>query len=271
MSINWNASGGGAFAILPLPSPFVPHQLPYKLPDVIPLARGHTATVLDTDWSPHDDSLVVSGGEDGRILLWKVDADVFEGWGHEKWVPQDFDPVARINGSAKKIGQVLFHPTAKHVVASASGEHLVKLWDLGSPDDPKSILTGHTDVIQSIAFNFSGTLLATTCRDRKLRIFDSRAGKEAVKITDGHSGVKGARVTWMGEKNYIATTGFSRMSDRQLSIWETGGLGNVKTLTVDQSAGVLMPFYSDNGILFIGELSFLYLIISLALAHIFHL
>jgi coronin-1B/1C/6 len=42
LSINWASSGGGAFAILPLPTPWgpVPRNLPYKLPDIIPLARG---------------------------------------------------------------------------------------------------------------------------------------------------------------------------------------------------------------------------------------
>ncbi|TDL26513.1 microtubule binding protein [Rickenella mellea] len=251
ISVNWNASGGGAFAILPLPSPFRAHNLPYKLPDVIPLARGHTAPVLDTDWSPHDDSLVVSGGEDGNILLWKVDADAFEGWGAERWVPQDFDPVARINGSPRKIGQVLFHPTAKHVLASASGEHTIKLWDLAYTDDAKGVLTGHTDTIQSMAFNMTGTLMATTCRDRKLRLFDPRAGIDAVRVTDGHGGIKGTRVIWMGDKDNIATTGFSKMSDRQVAIWETGSLENLKTVVLDQSSGVVMPFWSDNNILFL--------------------
>jgi coronin-1B/1C/6 len=55
----------------------------------------------------------------------------------------------------------------------------------------------------------------------------------------------------MGDLDKIVTTGFSKMSDRQVSIWETGGLGNVKTMTIDQSAGVIMPFWSDNGILFL--------------------
>ncbi|KAG1747782.1 uncharacterized protein EDB91DRAFT_1245269 [Suillus paluster] len=236
ISVNWNASGGGAFAILPLPSPFaaVPN-FPYKLPDVIPLARSHTAPVLDTDWSPHNDSIVASGGEDGK----------------DHWVPEDFDPVARIDASPRKIGQVLFHPTASNVLASASGEHTVKLWDLADTDRPRSILTGHNDTIQCLAFNPTGTLMATTCRDRKLRLFDPRAGGEAVRVTEAHGGIKGARVVWMGDLDKITTTGFSKMSDRQVSIWETGGLGNTKTMTIDQSAGVMMPFWSDNGILFL--------------------
>ena len=186
-------------------------------------------------------------------MIWKVEHSSFEGWGQEHWVPYDFDPVARIDASPRKIGQVLFHPSASQVLASASGEHTIKLWDLANTDAPKSVLSGHNDAIQSLAFNSSGTLLATTCRDRKIRLFDPRAGGEAVRITDGHGGIKGARVAWMGDSDKFATTGFSKMSDRQVSIWEAGGLGNVKTITLDQSAGVIMPFWSDNNILFLGE------------------
>ncbi|KAF8959637.1 microtubule binding protein [Flammula alnicola] len=252
LSVNWNASGGGAFAILPLPSPFqgIP-GFPHKLPDTIPMARSHTATVLDTDWSPHNDSIVASGGEDGKVMIWKVESSMFEGWGTEGWVPQDFDPVLRIDGSPRRIGQVLFHPTASNVLASSSGEYNVKLWDLANPEEPRSVLSGHGDIVQSMTFNPTGTLLVTTSRDRKLRLFDPRVGGEAVRINDGHSGIKGSRVAWMGDLDKIATTGFSKMSDRQVAIWEVGGLSNVKTISLDQSAGVVMPFWTDNNILFL--------------------
>ncbi|KAJ7879252.1 hypothetical protein B0H14DRAFT_2709772 [Mycena olivaceomarginata] len=252
LSINWNASGGGAFAIVPLPSPFaaIP-EFNYKLPDSLPLARSHTAPVLDTDWSPHNDKVVASAGEDGKVMVWKVEPETFEGWGAEGWVPTDFDPVARIDASPRKVGQVLFHPTAQNVLASASGEHVVKLWDLAAPEAPRLTLTGHADAIQSLAFSPSGTLLATTSRDRKLRLFDPRAGGAAVRTAEGHGGIKGARVIFIGPDR-LATTGFSKMSDRQVSLWDTADLRTVKTVTLDQSAGVVMPFWSDNGILFLG-------------------
>jgi coronin-1B/1C/6 len=43
LSVNWESSGGGAFAVIPL-------NERGKVPDQIPLFRGHTAAVLDTDW-----------------------------------------------------------------------------------------------------------------------------------------------------------------------------------------------------------------------------
>jgi coronin-1B/1C/6 len=43
LSVNWDSSGGGAFAVIPL-------NERGKLPDQMPLFRGHTAAVLDTDW-----------------------------------------------------------------------------------------------------------------------------------------------------------------------------------------------------------------------------
>ena len=43
LSVNWEASGGGAFAVIPI-------NEKGRLPDQLPLFRGHTAVVLDTDW-----------------------------------------------------------------------------------------------------------------------------------------------------------------------------------------------------------------------------
>ncbi|KAK7456446.1 Coronin-like protein crn1 [Stygiomarasmius scandens] len=240
------------FAIIPLPSPFAPFpNFPHTLPDTLALARSHTAPVLDTDWSPHNDSIVASAGEDGKVMIWNIDASAFDEWGADDWEPRDLDPVWRIDASPRKVGQLLSHPTPQNVLASAGGDLSVKLWDLAQTETPKSVLTGHGDAIQSLAYNPTGTLLATTCRDRKLRLFDPRAGGEAVRITDGHGGIKASRLAWMGELDKIATTGFSKMSDRQVSIWEVGSLKNEKTIAVDQSAGVVMPFWTDNNILFL--------------------
>lgn len=46
IAVNWEASGGGAFAVIPI-------NERGRAPDQIPLFRGHTAAVLDTDWYAH--------------------------------------------------------------------------------------------------------------------------------------------------------------------------------------------------------------------------
>ena len=53
VSVNWEASGGGAFAVIPI-------NEKGRLPDQLPLFRGHTAVVLDTDWWVVPEKLAVS-------------------------------------------------------------------------------------------------------------------------------------------------------------------------------------------------------------------
>ena len=52
--------GGGAFAVIPLGERG-------KLPDLIPLFKGHSAPVLDTDFNPFNDSVLASASEDGKV------------------------------------------------------------------------------------------------------------------------------------------------------------------------------------------------------------
>ena len=97
----------------------------------------------------------------------------------------------------------------------------MELWDLGVPESPRAMPVGHADTIQSLAFSPTGQLLVTTYRDGKLRLFDPHVGgDDAIRVGKGHGGIKGARVT------ASTTTGFSRMSDRQVGVWETGVLKN---------------------------------------------
>ncbi len=63
---------------------------------------------------------------------------------------------------SRKVGQVMFHPTASSLLASASGDYLIRLWDIEKGQDAATTtLKGHSDTIQSLCWNAVGTTLVT--------------------------------------------------------------------------------------------------------------
>ena len=178
-----------------------------------------------------------------QVFIWTVPENFSLSSDDDKG-PQDVSPVNRLAGHTRKVGHVLFHPTAENVLATGSGDFTVKLWDVET-GDAKLTLT-HSELVQSMSFSGNGSLLVTTCRDKKLRIWDLRQERPAHEAP-GHSGAKNSRAVWMGDLDRIATTGFTRTSDRQLGLWDihkpTEPIGGFQTL--DSISGVCMPFWDD--------------------------
>ncbi|KAF2862350.1 actin-binding protein [Piedraia hortae CBS 480.64] len=236
LSINWDAGGGGAFAVIPLAEKG-------RLPDQLPLFRGHTAAVLDTDFNPFNDSIIASASDDSKVFLWRVpdhfslhtDADE----------PSHVAPVGKLSGHSRKVGHVLFNPAAENVLASSSGDFTVKIWDLESGKGTHSL--PHQETIQSLSWSADGSTLVTTSRDKHLRFWDVRAQRPIHDVAS-HQSPKSSRCVWLGEQSRVATTGFSRMSERQLALWDprapNAPIGDFQLL--DSGSGVVMPFF-DSG------------------------
>ncbi len=65
VAVLWEASGGGAFAVLPL-------EAMGKVKADLPLVCGHKAEVLDIDFNPFNDNLVASVSEDAYVKVWNI-------------------------------------------------------------------------------------------------------------------------------------------------------------------------------------------------------
>jgi coronin-1B/1C/6 len=139
---------------------------------------------------------------------------------------------------------VLFNPAAENVLATASGDFSIKIWDIEAGAPKFTLKLG--DVVQSQSWSANGSLLVTTSRDKKFRIWDVRQERPAIE-TAGHSGAKNSRAVWMGEHDRIATTGFSKMSDRQLALWDVRAAREPSSgfKTLDSISGVCVPFWDD--------------------------
>ena len=83
----------------------------------------------------------------------------------------------------------------------------------------------------------NGSLLATTCKDKRLRIVDPRSGT-LIKEGKSHHGTKASKVVYLGASGKLFTTGFSKFSDRQYGIWSEKDLSQpLKMETIDSSSG----------------------------------
>ncbi len=143
----------------------------------------------------------------------------------------------------RNVGQVLFNPSAENILASASGDYTIKIWDVATGQSPLTL--AHGDIVQSLTWNAAGNMLATTSRDKKIRVWDVRQEKP-VHEAPGHPGAKNSRAVWMGEHNRFATTGFSKMSERQIALWEPGNTEPIGGFSmIDSISGVCMPFWGE--------------------------
>lgn len=73
-------------------------------------------------------------------------------------------------------------------------------------------IAGHPDQIWSIAFNYDGSRIVTTCKDRMLRIIDAHTG-DVLSDGMGHEGVKPQRAIFMNDGR-VLSTGFTKRSER---------------------------------------------------------
>lgn len=120
----------------------------------------------------------------------------------------------------------------------------MKLWDVEAGQ--AKLTLKHKDIVQSLSWSADGSQLVTTSRDKKLRVWDVRQETPAIEV-QGHPGAKSSRAVWLGEHDRIATTGFSRMSDRQLGLWDARNPGEpINGFTIlDSISGVCMPFWDE--------------------------
>uniref|UniRef100_A0AAX7VEJ8 Coronin n=1 Tax=Astatotilapia calliptera TaxID=8154 RepID=A0AAX7VEJ8_ASTCA len=156
-----DASGGGAFMVLPL-------SKTGRIDMSYPTVCGHTGPVLDIEFCPHNDNIIASGSEDCSVMIWEIP----EGGLTSPLT----DPVVKLEGHSKRVGILSWHPTAHNVLMSAGCDNVVILWNVARGDAVVRIDTVHTDLIYSACWNRDGSWILTSCKDKTLRVLDPRKG-----------------------------------------------------------------------------------------------
>ncbi|KAM6164324.1 coronin-6 isoform 1-T1 [Rhynchocyon petersi] len=176
LAIILEAGGGGAFIVLSLAKTG-------RVDKNYPLVTGHTAPVLDIDWCPHNDNVIASASDDTTIMVWQI----------PDYTPvrNITEPIITLEGHSKRVGIITWHPTARNVLLSAGGDNVIIIWNVGTGEVLLSLDDMHPDVIHSVCWNSNGSLLATTCKDKTLRIIDPRKGQ----VVAGDSSIRYFEIT----------------------------------------------------------------------------
>ncbi|XP_077768779.1 coronin-2A isoform X2 [Canis aureus] len=161
----------------------------------------------------------------------------------------------KVCGHKGNVLDIKWNPFNDFEIASCSEDTTVMVWNLDTKEsvimNPVRTIGCHQGVILSMSFNTNGSLLATTCKDRKIRILDPRAG--AVLQEANCMGHRANKVLFLGDLNKLLSTGTSRWNNRQLAVWDQDNLSvPLSEVDLDGSSGVLFPFYDvDTNMLYV--------------------
>ncbi|KAK1322858.1 Guanine nucleotide-binding protein subunit beta [Acorus calamus] len=162
----------------------------------------HTAAILDVDW--RNNVQFASGSMDCKIYVCKVGVNrpMKTFLGHQGEVNSvKWDPTATLlascsdDGTAKEIysirwsptGPVTSNPNLPLLLASASFDSTVKLWDVEYGFQVHS-LEAHWQPVYAIEFSPNGEFLASGSQDQCIHIWSVKDGK-VVKTYNGHGDV----------------------------------------------------------------------------------
>lgn len=238
IAVNWS-SPAATIGILPV------EQVGKRKGDPF-VINAHAGQLADFKFSLFDDSLLASGAinDDAVVNLWKIP---------EGGLTENLStPFASLSGHRRSVDTLAFHPSAANVLASGSSDKTVNIWDI-EQSKVGLTLSQFGDAVQSVAWNYDGSLLVAVSKDKRIRTLDPRANT-VVSEGEAHVGQKAMRVVWLGNTPFALSTGFSKTRERQYALWDTRDLSKpAKMSSLDSSTGVIAPLFDvDTNLVFLG-------------------
>uniref|UniRef100_A0A8D3DQU2 Coronin n=1 Tax=Scophthalmus maximus TaxID=52904 RepID=A0A8D3DQU2_SCOMX len=167
---------------------------------------------------------------------------------------QPSSPELTLHPGQGRLELVHFHPTSSGLLAVGAAKSPL-IWDTSRQDAPLAVLEQHGDHLQSLSWKRDGSLLATSCKDKMLRVFDPRAQLTPVQSAKSLQNNKDSRVLW-AKDDLLLTTGFDMIRTREVKLWDSRNLSSsISSASLGTSSGMLIPLFDeDTGLLLLAGL-----------------
>ena len=190
----------------------------------------------EVTWT-HDDRMLVAGGFDSLVYLWKWQTDnvadtlhypgqveaiavsssgiVLAAGGGDRtiwrWMLPSKKELFPLAGHTDDIYTVKLSPDGKLVV-SAGRDRTIRVWD-SSTGSSLRVLTGHEDSVYDLTFSQDGKFLISGCRDGTVGVWSTLSWKMEQLLRGPDNSIHGVAVSPKG--SWIAGAGF----DRNVWLW----------------------------------------------------
>ncbi|CAB1339009.1 unnamed protein product [Coregonus sp. 'balchen'] len=153
----------------------------------------------------------------------------------------DYKVSSQITGCDYKVSSQITGCDYKVSSQITGCDYKILIWNL-EIGEPVKMIDCHSDVIVCMSFNTDGSLLATSCKDKKLRVIEPRSGRVLQYASCKNHRVN--RVVFLGNMKRLLTTGVSRWNTRQIALWDQEDLSMpMVEEEIDGLSGLLFPFY----------------------------
>ncbi|XP_072224151.1 coronin-7 [Leuresthes tenuis] len=200
----------------------------------------HSDLLTDMDFSPFDESLLATCSRDETVKLWRL---------CEPEQEQPSSPELTLHPGQGRLELLHFHPTSSGLLAIGTTKCAL-IWDTSRHGAPLAALEQHSDQVQSLSWKRDGSLLASSCKDKMLRVFDPRAQLTPVQSAKSLQNNKDSRILWAND-DHLVSTGFDMMRSREMRLWDSRKLSSsISSVSLGTSSGMLIPLFDeDTGLL----------------------